>query len=55
MLFDTHRADVKAAFSVDELHEVVEISRPLCEVNAQVEAIYRRSWDAIHGSANGQG
>ena len=46
MLFDSHKDDVRAEFSTDELMEVVAVSEPLNTEGAQVEKVYRTAWDA---------
>jgi len=44
MLYDSHKADVTAEFSIDELEQVVASTEHL-QAEA-VERIYRRAWDA---------
>lgn len=48
MLFDTHPADVKRAFSIPELEQVCALTEPLG--SEQVEDIYRRAWLRARGA-----
>lgn len=55
-LFDTHRTDVEATFSLAELQSMVELTEPLMEANTRVEAIYRKAFDfTAHLSENSRG
>ena len=51
MLYNSHKADTLAEFSVEELGQVVEASAPLLAARAQVEHVYRRAWDAAIDAA----
>lgn len=47
MLYHTHRADTLAAFTKQELADVVAVGDPLVEKNIALEDVYRRAWNVL--------